>query len=203
VAVETDNVLRIDGRAARSVRTRSAIVEGLLGLLDDGVVQPTVEEIAARAGVAPRTVFQHYADREALFAAVSEAQVRRIAPMLERLPVDGPLDERLDALVAQRARVYEAITSVRRAALLMEPFSEHTSAMLAGTREAKRREVEQVFALELDARPAAERPLLRAALGATASWSAWDALRSQQGLDVEQAAAALRQTLRALLTATG
>jgi AcrR family transcriptional regulator len=146
-------------------------------------------------------VFQHYADREALFAAVSEFQVRRIGPLLERLPDDGTLDERLDALVAQRARVYEAITSVRRAALLMEPFSDHTSTMLAGTREAKRREVEHIFAAEIDARPVAEQPLLRAALGATSSWSYWDALRRQQGLDVGQASAALRQALHALLTA--
>jgi TetR/AcrR family transcriptional regulator of autoinduction and epiphytic fitness len=201
VAVEIENVVPIDGRAARSARTRAAIVEGLIGLLDDGNVQPTVEEIAARACVAPRTVFQHYADREALFAAVSEYQVRRIAPLLERLPADGPLDARLDALVDQRARLYEAITSVRRAALLMEPFSEHTSTMLAGTREAKRREVEQVFAAEIAARPDAEQALLRAALGATSSWSAWDALRRHQGLDVEQAAAAMRHALRALLTA--
>jgi TetR/AcrR family transcriptional regulator, regulator of autoinduction and epiphytic fitness len=201
MAADPDNVLPLDGRAARSARTRAAIVDALIALLDAGSVQPTVEEIAVRAGVAPRTVFQHYADREALFAAVSDYQVRRVAPLLERLPVDGSLDERLDALVAQRARVYEAITSVRRAALLMEPFSEHTSSMLAATREAKRREVERVFAAEIAARPPAEQPLLRAALGAASSWSAWDSLRSQQGLDVEQAAGALRQTLRALITA--
>jgi TetR/AcrR family transcriptional regulator, regulator of autoinduction and epiphytic fitness len=201
VAADTEDVLPIDGRAARSARTRAAIVEALIALLDAGSVQPTVEEIALRAGVAPRTVFQHYADREALFAAVSEYQVRRVAPLLERLPDEGSLEERLDALVAQRARVYEAIASVRRAALLMEPFSEHTSTMLAGTREAKRRDVERVFAAEIAARPPADRPLLCAALGAMSSWSSWDALRRQQGLDVEQAAAALRHGLRALLTA--
>jgi AcrR family transcriptional regulator len=201
VATDAENVVPIDGRAARAARTRAGIVEALIALLDEGSVQPTVEEIAARAGVAPRTVFQHYADREALFAAVSDYQVRRVAPLLERLPSDGPLDERLDALVDQRARLYEAITSVRRAALLMEPFSEHTSGMLAATREAKRRDVERVFAAEIEARPAGEQPLLRAALGVAASWSSWDALRRQQDLDVEHAAAAMRHALRALLVA--
>jgi TetR/AcrR family transcriptional regulator, regulator of autoinduction and epiphytic fitness len=200
VAAEPDNVLPLDGRAARSARTRAAIVEALIGLLDSGSVQPTVEEIAAEAGVAPRTVFQHYADREALFAAVTEYQIRRITPLLDRLPDDGPLDARLDALIDQRARVYEAITSVRRAALLMEPFSEHTSTMLARTREAKRRDVARIFASEIARTPDEERALLEAALGAAASWSAWDALRTQQGLDVRQAAAAMRATLLALLT---
>ncbi|MDX6728473.1 MAG: TetR/AcrR family transcriptional regulator, regulator of autoinduction and epiphytic fitness, partial [Baekduia sp.] len=47
----------LDGRVARSHRTRAAIVEALVSLLEAGNVQPTIEEIAARASVAPRTVF--------------------------------------------------------------------------------------------------------------------------------------------------
>ena len=38
-----------------------------------------------------------------------------------------------------------------------------------------------------------------AALGAAASWSSWDALRTQQELGVEDATEALRLMLRALL----
>jgi AcrR family transcriptional regulator len=190
----------IDGRIARSQRTRAGIVEALMDLLHEGNVQPTVEEIAARAGVAPRTVFQHYAHREALFAAVTERQVERIRPLMQPIEADGPFEERLDAVVAQRAAVYELIAPVRRAALLMEPFSEHTHGAVAGFRELKRRDLVRIFEAELAERPANRRPLLEAALGASASWSAWDALRTQQGLDPEQAAAVMRGTLRALLT---
>jgi TetR/AcrR family transcriptional regulator, regulator of autoinduction and epiphytic fitness len=199
--VQPANVTRLDGRIARSQRTRAAIVEALLELLESGNVQPTVEEIAARAGVAPRTVFQHYQDREALFAAVTARQVERITPLMTRIEAEGSLDERLDALVAQRMAVYELIAPVRRAALLMEPFSEHTHGAIESFRELKRRDVVRIFQPELDAVPAARRPLLEAALGASASWSAWDALRTQQRLPPEQAAAVLRGTLRALLTA--
>jgi AcrR family transcriptional regulator len=202
VTVEAEKVARVDGRLARSQRTRAAIAEALLALLDSGNVQPTVEEIALGAGVAPRTVFQHFPDREALFTEVGERQARRIAPLIERLPSGGSLDERLDALIDQRARVYEAIASVRRAALLMEPFSEGTRDALESFRDLKRRQVQRLFAPELALRPQDERALLCAALAATASWSAWDALRTQQGLDAAAAAAAMRRTLRALLTAT-
>ena len=69
--LDSADVTPLDGRIARSRRTRAAIVEALVTLLEEGNPQPTVEEIAARASVAPRTVFQHYADREALFAAVA------------------------------------------------------------------------------------------------------------------------------------
>ena len=76
--LDSADVTPLDGRVARSHRTRAAIVDALISLLEEGNVQPTVEEIAARAGVAPRTVFQHYADREALFAAVSERRQARL-----------------------------------------------------------------------------------------------------------------------------
>jgi AcrR family transcriptional regulator len=199
--VQPANLTRLDGRIARSRRTRAGIVDALLDLLHEGHVQPTIEEIACRAGVAPRTVFQHYADREALFAAVTERQVEKLTPLMERLDAEGPVEERLDALVAQRAAVYEVVAPVRRAALLMEPFSEHTHSTLVAFRELKRRDVLRLFAREVEAVAPGRRPLLEAALGASASWSAWDALRTQQGLEPETAAAVMRGTLGALLHA--
>jgi AcrR family transcriptional regulator len=195
------DVTPLDGRVARSHRTRAAIIDALVGLLAEGNVQPTIEEIAARASVAPRTVFQHYADREALFAAVSEHREGDLQTLMGAIPAEGPLDERLAAVVAQRARVYEWIAPVRRAALLMEPFSENIKAALGGFRAVKRGELERIFAAELEACDESERATLAAALGAAGSWSAWAALRDEQQLDVDRASAALDRTLRALLSA--
>src|SRR3954451_10680220 len=97
--LDSADVTPLDGRVARSHRTRAAIVDALVALLEEGAVQPTVEEIAVRAGVAPRTVFQHYADREALFAAVTERREAQLAVLLAPLDVDCPLACRIDALV--------------------------------------------------------------------------------------------------------
>jgi hypothetical protein len=88
---------------------------------------------------------------------------------------------------------------VRRGALLMEPFSASVHASLESFRAAKRAELMRVFASELAERAESERAALAAALGAAASWSAWDALRTQQALTVDEASAALALTLRALL----
>ncbi|HWI71483.1 MAG TPA: TetR/AcrR family transcriptional regulator [Baekduia sp.] len=197
--LDSADVTPLDGRVARSRRTRAAIVEALVELLEEGNPQPTIEEIASRAGVAPRTVFQHYADREALFAAVSAHREAHLQALMGTIDPGAPLPERIDAIVAQRARVYEWIAAVRRGALLMEPFSESVHVWLEAFRAAKRQELERVFAAEIAARPERERATLAAALGAAGSWSAWDALRAQQGLDVEAASAALALTLRALL----
>jgi AcrR family transcriptional regulator len=197
--LESTDVTPLDGRVARSHRTRGAIVEALIALLEEGNVQPTVEEVAARAGVAPRTVFQHYPDREALFAAVSARRQARLGELMGDIDADAPLDERIVALADQRARVYEWIAPVRRAALLMEPFSASVNAALDGFRRVKRAEVRRVFAGELDAVDPDRRAPVEASLCAVTSFSAWEALRTHQGLDVEASRDALVCSLRALL----
>lgn len=185
----------MDGRTARAQRTREAIVESLIGLLEDGAVQPSVEEIAARAGVSERSVFGHFHDRETLFAAVADAMEHRVRAQWGELPPpSAPLDERIDAFVAQRARTYELIAPVRRAGLLMEPFSETTQLGVAATRSLKRREAWRLFSPELAGDHARG-----SALAALASYSGWDALRTQQALSVDDARAALRSGLSALL----
>jgi TetR/AcrR family transcriptional regulator of autoinduction and epiphytic fitness len=193
------DVTPLDGRVARSHRTRAAIVEALVALLEEGNPQPTIEEIAARASVAPRTVFQHYADREALFAAVSAHREGQLQQLMGLIEPGTPLATRIDQVVAQRCRVFEWIAAVRRGALLMEPFSESVHAALDGFRTRKRMELARIFAAEIAARPESERATLVAALGVAGSWSAWDALRTQQLLDADAASAALALMLRSLL----
>jgi hypothetical protein len=126
-------------------------------------------------------------------------QTERITALWKEVPRTGALDERLDAFVAQRARILEAVTPVRRGALLMEPFSEPVAEGLAGFRKLKRREAERVFELELDALPARERDSTAAALGAAVSWSSWEELRRHQGLSAERAKAAMRRAVEALV----
>ena len=193
---------KIDGRTARARRTREAIVDAVLGLLDAGDLRPSVEDIAARAGVSPRSIFQHFGDRETLLRAVGMRQTERVSQIVEHLPDTGPFDERLEAFVEQRARVLEFITPVRRSALLNEPFSEGSHAGLQAFRAFKRAEAERVFAPELDGLPAAEREEVVRALGAVTDWNTWEALRAHQGLSVADARAVMRRTIGALLRAS-
>jgi TetR/AcrR family transcriptional regulator, regulator of autoinduction and epiphytic fitness len=185
----------LDGRTVRAQRTRQAIVDALLALLDEGEMRPTAERIAERAGVSERSVFQHFPDREQLFEAVARQQYERVVPTLRPVDASLPLAQRLDAFVEQRARLYELITGVRRAALLLEHESTAVAGWLATARKAKAAEVERVFRRELQG--AGEDR--RAALVAAAAWTAWEAYRVHQGLGVEQARAAMRAALAALL----
>ncbi len=184
-----------DGRTARAERTREKVVDAVLALLDAGDVRPTAERIADRAGVSERTVFQHYADREHLFQAVGERQTERVLPTLEVIPADLPLAERIERFTGQRARLLERLSGVRRGALLMEPESAAVADGLAMARRLKAAEVARVFAPEIAARPE-----LRAPLVSAAAWTAWEGLRSHQGLGEREAREAMRLTFERLLS---
>jgi AcrR family transcriptional regulator len=192
-----------DGRTIRAERTRQALVDSLLALVEEGQLRPTAERIAARAGVSERSLFQHFADREALYQAVALQQYERIAATIEPVDLTLPLDERIDAFVAQRARVLEAITPVRRAALLLEPSSEVVFGWLQSARRQKAREVERVFRSELDAIEQAERGIVLAALVAASAWTSWESLRAHQRLSAERSRGAMHAALTALLARQG
>jgi TetR/AcrR family transcriptional regulator, regulator of autoinduction and epiphytic fitness len=188
-----------DGRTVRAERTRQALVDALLALLYEGELQPTAERISARAGVSERSLFQHFADREALYQAVAVQQYERIAPTIHPIDVSLPLPERIEAFVTQRGRLLETVTPVRRAALLLEPESEVVSGWLQSTRRQKAREVERVFRPELEKVEQSERGVLLTALVAASAWTAWEGLRAHQRLSEDRSRAAMRATLTALL----
>jgi TetR/AcrR family transcriptional regulator of autoinduction and epiphytic fitness len=189
---------RVDGRSARADRTRAALKDALLALLEEGDLKPTAERIAARAGVSERTLFQHFPDREALFQGAAVTQADRIVGLLEPLPpTAAPVAERVAALAAQRALVLEFVTPVRRGALLIEPWSETVSSWLQALRGGAAAEVERLFEPELAGRT--DRAELLAGLVNAAAWPAWESLRAHQGLSEDAAEAVMRYTLAALL----
>jgi AcrR family transcriptional regulator len=197
--VVVGEVEAIDGRAARANRTRRAVVDALLGLIEEGDLRPTAPRIAERAGVSLRSIFQHFNDLEALFAAAAARQLEQLSALVAPVSTDAPLTHRLDAFVAQRARVLEALTPVSRASRLQEPGS----AALRSTRQRLlrrgRAEVAAVFAAELRRRPGADRVELLDALDAASSWQTWEALRAHQRLSTARARRVMRRTLAALL----
>lgn len=188
---------RRDGRTLRSLRTRTAVVDALLELIDEGDLRPPAPRIAERAGVSLRSVFQHFRDLEGLFSFATDRQLERIGALVRPLPTTGPLDERLDAFIDQRVTIYEAVTPVRRAALAQEPFSPHAVAARDRILAVARAELERTFAAELTGAP----PDHLEALDAAASWQVWEALRNHQGLDVDGARKVLRRLLHSLLLA--
>jgi AcrR family transcriptional regulator len=200
---DVEDVEPADGRAARSHRTRRAILDAMRALHAEGDLRPTVPRIAARAGVSLRTVWQQFADREALLleAVRRDREIQR--SLVSRIDPDQPLAVRVEAFVSQRARVLEEMTPTWRAARVHQPFSDQL------TRDRKRRnaggraEVEQVFAPELSQLPGQQRERLVDALHAISLWSFWETLRTDLELSPLRAKEILTSTFTALLVQAG
>lgn len=192
--------VRVDGRTARAERTRRAIVDAHLALLDEGDLKPTGERIAERAGVSLRALWTNFRDLETLFAAAGKRLMERQEAEYVPVPVHLPLVERIDAFCRQRARMLEIIAPGARAARLREPFSaqlrRNRTAFVGRVRE----EIGELFARELAA-AGPERGQLLDALTVITTWAGWSVLRDELGLSVEQALAVQRRTVSALLSA--
>jgi AcrR family transcriptional regulator len=104
-----------DGRRARSLRTRGEIADAMMDLIEGGNLQPTSEEVAARAGVGHRTVFRHFQDMDALYREIDARLKDRVFRTIVPVPSDGPLPARVKAVVSSRSRLYERIKMFRRA----------------------------------------------------------------------------------------
>jgi TetR/AcrR family transcriptional regulator, regulator of autoinduction and epiphytic fitness len=193
----------VDGRTARGLRTRRAVVDALLALQEEGDLEPTAQRVAARAGVALRTVFGHFSDMETLWAQAGEQELAKITALADVPPSDLPLEQRIDRFCASRARVLEALLPVMRAARLRE----HSSPALRRNREmftaAGDAEVSSVFRTELAPLDDVERRTLVTALQVAAGGTTWELLRSDRALPVAVAADLVRRTVRRLVPPTG
>src|SRR5438270_12136831 len=92
----------MDGRVERRERNRQAVIDAALTLTAELGAFPTAEAVAARAGLAPRSVFYHFLDLPSLFMAAAETQGQRHWIALH--PVEAGLDLaiRIAEVVAQR-----------------------------------------------------------------------------------------------------
>ena len=194
-----ESAVPTDGRAARAARTRGAIVEASVALVEEGDVRPTAPRIAERAGVSVRSVFQHFDDLPALHTAVVHRVVERLAVLVVPADPTLPLDQRIDAFARNRAVLLEAVTPFRRAAAVHGPFAPELRDAVAQGSAFLREEVEAAFAPEIETAAPADRRQLVDTLAAATSWGVWDALRTDAGDIPDQARAVLGRLLTALL----
>lgn len=189
----------LDGRVRRGQRTKEAVVEAFLSLIEDGDPQPKARAIAARAGVSLRSVWQHFEDLETLYLAAGRREMEKVGPMMAIVDPSLPTAERVATFVTRRVEALEAMAPVARAARLREPFSRQLQTNRDQLKKRYRDWIEETFAPELtDLSPERHLDVVEAILSA-GSFSAWFALRDEQGLAVERARAVLELTVERLI----
>jgi AcrR family transcriptional regulator len=185
-----------DGRLARGERTRVALAEALISLLEEGDAQPTARRIAARAGVSLRLVFHHFDDLESILQAAVKIQEQRHWSNLRPVDPALPVDERIARVVRQRTRVFQAVAPVRRSAEQLKLSSPTLAAELERAGEWLRRELQATFTPELASRSRAEARLVLDALEVVTSWETWEQL-----VRLGRTASMCRRTMEALTRA--
>lgn len=197
--IETE---KLDGRRARGMRTRDAIVSALLDLIATGDIAPTAQRIADRAGVSVRSVYQHFADVEGLYADAAARMLEWVRATTKEIDPHLALQRRVDDFVETRTNLLESLMSFSRAIRVMEPTSQMVRDHRAAMDKWEKERVAKVFAPELHALSGVQRSVLHAAIDAQGSTETWEHLRNS-GQSPRSARQAVRAALLALLTDAG
>lgn len=187
-----------DGRTARRQRNRELVLDAALELFGEGMLEPGAAEVAERSGVSLRSVYRYFDDTDALIRAAVARSIEKVRPLFELDDLgQGPLPERVERIVAGRVRLYEEVAPMVRATLQRAP----TNTILRETHErnlaALRRQVEAMFAPELDTLANDQGVEVAATLDLLLSFQSVEHLRRILGFS----AAATRRTLTRAVTA--
>jgi AcrR family transcriptional regulator len=190
-----------DGRLLRRQRNRYAVVEALLDLYSEGKLSPSTEEIAARSGLSPRSLFRYFDDVGDLTRTAMTRQTDRILPVLEidAQPETDPAIK-IEVLVNQRFRLFDLFGNLSR---LRAPFQPVLAEMLARNRNFLRSQVEWLFGPELAAMDEGHRGNALAALDILTSFESYDLLTGFGELAGERATLVMVDSLAAILGSAG
>lgn len=194
------------GRSDRLLRSRSAICDACLDLVQEGVLQPSADQIAERAGLSRRSIFNHFEDLAELYDAVVAAGMERYAALTPEIPRGLALADRVTCFVEGRAAFFEATAPFARALAaqtLVGAAREQAWRVSKQALDAQRDELRRLFARDLEPLPGPERAELVDALAAAASPPSWDYLRNGRSLSPPRARGVMARTLAALLRDAG
>jgi AcrR family transcriptional regulator len=196
---EGDSGALVDGRRAGRDRNLSAVVDALLDLFTEGNLRPGADEIAARSGVSRRSVFRYFDDLDSLDRVAIERQSARVMHLLDVPDLgEGPVTVRIERLIAQRLRLFEAILPVARVSRLRAPFEPVVADELARSRTLFRRQIERHFNDELGVLARRDRNAILGAAEVLCSFEAYELLRLGHGQAPKQIGDVMRAGLERL-----
>lgn len=175
--------------------TRSRIVAAAVELMREANINPTADEIAARANIGRRSVFRHFKNMEGLHQLIILELGKPLAlvpPPFQSSDWQGQIYEIMD----RRLAIFEAFLPFKRAAdahrhaspVLQADYNAHVSSM--------RSRLTSVLPSDIRGR----QPLFEA-IDLALSFEAWQRLRVEQQLCVAEAREAIATLLSHLLPA--
>jgi len=193
---------KIDGRRARSRRTRQELIEAYLALAREKGVVPTAGQVARRAGCSQRSVFERFASVGQLGLAVFDHVLDHLPAPPAGIGRDGDdRRARIEFGVAARASNCEAWLPLWSLASQSAGTSQAVESRIAKVRDVMRDRLVLMFAPELAVLRQPRRGALLITLEALMGFDCWARLRNHYGLSIEQARSIWVEALDQLLPA--
>jgi len=192
-----------DGRQLRRERNREAVVDALLDLYREGNLQPGTEEIAARSGLSPRSLFRYFDDVDDLIRTAIRHQEHRVAHLVPiEVGPDQPLADRVQALVAQRFQLFDAVGHAATVARLRAPFQPVLAEEVRQHRVFLRSQIATLFRAELAAGDKGSGAAVLAAADVLTSFESCQLLLTGQSLSPARARAVVVGALMVLFSSS-
>jgi hypothetical protein len=202
LATISSGALKIDGRRRRSERTRLAIILAYLELLRRNPVMPTAAQIAEQTRCSTRSIFERFADLDALSLATADyAIVQGQAEAVAR-HVDADRPTRIRSHVETRAFACEKWLPLWRIITSQDQLAELKTRVVL-VRLANIERIELMYAPELSSLPEPPRRQLVIALATLSSFESWDQMRHCHDLSVEAAQGVWRSAVDRMLPSAG
>jgi AcrR family transcriptional regulator len=168
---------RRDGRTARRDRNRNEVVEAALALVDEGVADPSIEQLTERSGLSARSIFRYFDGLDDLRRAVIRCHFERVQPLLDSNDdSDGPMDARIKRFVDSRIKFNESIAGAARTAQMRAHFAPVIAEDIQQYRQVLDASVRRHFATELKSRSRAEAEDIITVIDVLVSFDAWELL---------------------------
>lgn len=186
-----------DGRRARSLLSRAKIVQAAVELVAAGDPNPSAAAVAERAGVGLRSVFRHFEDKEAIFAAIDELLMAAYRPLLEAPYRSEGWQDQLFELIERRCAINEAAAPFRLSAVMRRHSSPFIAAKYRGLYAAEKLMLDAVLPEALQTATQPGRAILIAC-----SFDSWRVLRQDEDLSADATVAAIKQLVGDIVART-
>jgi len=193
---------KIDARTTRKNRSRQAILQAYIELVNQTRRQPTALQIAERAGCSLRLIFQHFADLPSLTLAAAQIGYAQARARADAATLDGDRQTRIRTHIERRAHNCETWLPLWSIAVALHDHSPEMVGLGGLVRKATLDRLAEMYAPELASLAEVDRRRLLIALEAITDYESWGRLRSDHGLSVEQASASWVTIIDRLLPPT-
>lgn len=167
----------VDGRRARRMRGRAAVVEATIDLVLEGFSPPSVEQVADRAGVSTASVFRYFDTLDELRDETTHRYFQRFAHLLDIPDIGaGTLEARIKRFVDIRHELYTATAPMARLVRNRAPKVAALHDTLRRHRATMADDIRRHFATELDHLGGALRGEIVGTIATLTSFEAWSEL---------------------------